>query len=145
MGSDDFDTQVASVATLGEPVRRALYRFVVAQMEGVSREQAADGVGVAVHVAKFHLDKLATDGLLDADYRRPAGRGGPGAGRPAKLYRRTDRDIAVSLPARRYDIAGEIMAEAISSSARSGTSVTSALHQAATAIGRSMGSRRSSG
>ena len=75
MTPEDFDAQVARVAALGEPVRRSLYRFVVAQPDAVSREQAAAGVGVAHHVAKFHLDRLESDGLLEVEYRRPPGRG----------------------------------------------------------------------
>ena len=66
----------------------------------MGREQAAAGVGVARHVAKFHLDRLVADGLLAFEYRRPGGRGGPGAGRPAKLYRPTDSGVDVSLPER---------------------------------------------
>src|SRR6185437_8217202 len=113
------DTQVASVASLGEPVRRILYRYATSQTEPVSREQAAAGVGVAHHIAKFHLDKLEEDGLLEVEYRRPAGRSGPGAGRPTKFYRRATREIAVSLPERRYDLAGRLMAEAITNSTAS--------------------------
>ena len=82
MISRDTDDQLGSVAALGEPVRRALYRFVVAQPEPVSRERAATGVGVAHHVAKFHLDRLEADGLLEVEYRRPPGRGGPGPDGP---------------------------------------------------------------
>ena len=47
----DFDAQVAGIAALGEPIRRALYRYVVAQSAPVSRDQAAGGAGVARHVA----------------------------------------------------------------------------------------------
>jgi predicted ArsR family transcriptional regulator len=136
---DDFDARVAQVAALGEPVRRALYRFVVSQGDAVSRDQAAAGVGVAHHVAKFHLDKLEADGLLDTEYRRPPGRGGPGAGRPTKLYRRAARDVAVSLPERRYDLASHIMVEAIATAQEQGTPVASALGAAAQAIGRTLG------
>ena len=137
--SRDFDAQVASVAALGEPVRRELYRYVVAQPGAVSREQAATGVGVAHHVAKFHLDKLEEDGLLEVEFSRPPGRTGPGAGRPAKLYRRSSRDIAVSLPERRYDLAGRIMADAITTAATSGVPVTEALRGASSATGRRLG------
>ncbi len=54
--SDDFAVDVGRVAALSEPVRRDLYRFVVAQDEPVSREKAAAGIGVAHHVAKFNLE-----------------------------------------------------------------------------------------
>jgi predicted ArsR family transcriptional regulator len=139
----DVDAQLSSVASLGEPVRRALYRFVAGQAEPVSREQAAAGVEVAHHVAKFHLDKLEDDGLLEVEYRRPAGRTGPGAGRPTKFYRRVDKDISVSLPERRYDLAGRLMAEAITRSAASGDPVVRTLRAAARATGRRLGEEAS--
>lgn len=135
----DFDEQVERVAALGEPVRRSLYRFVVAQADPVSREQAATGVGVAHHVAKFHLDRLESDGLLDVEYRRPPGRGGPGAGRPTKLYRRSARDVAVSLPERRYDLASRVMVEAIAAAQAGGTPVAAALGAAAKNYGETLG------
>jgi predicted ArsR family transcriptional regulator len=137
--SEDFAADVASIAALGEPVRRELYRYVIAQDGPVSREQAAAGVGVPHHVAKFNLDRLVADGLLDVEYRRPPGRGGPGAGRPAKVYRRSDRHISVSLPERRYDLAGRVMAEAITIAGRDGVPVGEALHTAARAAGRAIG------
>ena len=138
MSRDDFDQQVARVAALGEPIRRELYRYVVAQAEPVSRDQAAAGVGVPRHVAKFHLDKLEEDGLLDVEYRRPPGRSGPGAGRPAKLYRRSARQIAVSLPERRYDLAGHILADAISAAEQAGLPVDGLVADAARAAGRAL-------
>lgn len=149
--SDDFDARLTSVAALGEPIRRALYRYVVTQPGPVNRDQAAAGIGVAHHVAKFHLDKLEADGLLEVEYRRPPGRTGPGAGRPTKLYRRADREISVSLPARRYDLAGRMMAEAITAASRSGMQLAKALHQVARDTGealaadarRALGARRS--
>ena len=134
--SDEFAADVASIAALSEPVRRALYRYVATQDRPVSREDAAAGVGVAHHVAKFNLDRLVTDGLLDVEYRRPPGRTGPGAGRPAKLYRRTTRDIAVSLPERRYDLAGRVLAEAVTIAARDGLPVSGALRTAAREAGQ---------
>src|SRR5450631_874488 len=133
------DTALRSVASLGEPVRRTLYRYVVAQAEPVSREQAAAGVGVAHHVAKFHLDRLEVDLLLEVEYRRPAGRTGPGAGRPTKYYRRAAGDIDVSLPERHYDLAGRIMAEAITTAAESGTALPDALRRAASTNGTKLG------
>jgi predicted ArsR family transcriptional regulator len=136
---EDFNADVISVAALGEPTRRALYRYVVAQPEPVSREQAAVGVGVSHHVAKFHLDKLEEDGLLDIEYKRSPGRRGPGAGRPAKLYRRAARDIAVSLPARRYDLAARVMAEAITAAQHTETPLADALSRAARDVGHALG------
>ncbi|HST82155.1 MAG TPA: helix-turn-helix domain-containing protein [Kineosporiaceae bacterium] len=139
--SEDFAADVTRVAALGEPVRRELYRYVVAQDEPVSRDSAASGTGVAHHVAKFNLDRLVADGLLDVEYRRPAGRTGPGAGRPAKFYRRAARDIAVSLPERRYDLAGRVLAEAITIAGQDQVALDDALQVAARATGRRLGEK----
>lgn len=139
MTGGDFSDRVAGVASLAEPVRRELYLFVVAQHEPVSRDQAAAGVGVARHTAKFHLDKLVEEGLLDTEFRRLTGRAGPGAGRPAKLYRRAAGEVAVSLPERRYDLAGQLMAAAIDEASGQGTPVREALDRAAASFGAALG------
>jgi predicted ArsR family transcriptional regulator len=136
---EKFDAQVQSIAALGEPIRRELYQYVVAQDGPIGRERAAAGVGVAHHVAKFHLDKLVADGLLEFEYARPPGRGGPGAGRPAKLYRRSTRDISVSLPDRRYDLAGRVMAEAITTAVKDAMPIAESLRAAASTTGRNLG------
>jgi predicted ArsR family transcriptional regulator len=137
--ASDFDARVTSIAALAEPVRRDLYRFVVTQSEPVSREQAAAGTGVARHVAKFHLDKLVEDGLLEVGHRRPPGRRGPGAGRPAKVYRRSEREIIVSLPPRRYEFAGQLMARAITDAERDAVPVAHTLRRAVRKAGRDLG------
>jgi predicted ArsR family transcriptional regulator len=142
---NDLDTRLDQVAALGEPVRRALYRFVAAQPEPVTREQAAAAVGVAQHTATFHLDRLVDDRLLEAGYRRPPGRGGPGAGRPAKVYRRSDTDLDISLPERRYDLAGRLLVKAVAQAERTGTTVSEALQQVAARTGRSVGAQAASG
>jgi predicted ArsR family transcriptional regulator len=136
-----LDAHITAIAALGEPIRRALYRFVVAQSAPVNRDQAAEGAGVARHVAKFHLDKLVEDGLLEVTYSRPAGRGGPGAGRPAKLYRRSPRVFALSLPAREYELAGRLLARAVTAAERDHTPVGDALRDAAREVGMSLGQR----
>ena len=130
-----FDQNVTGIGALADPVRRQLYRFVCSQAQPVTRDQAAAAVGVARHKAKFHLDRLEAEGLLEADYVRLSGRTGPGAGRPAKRYRRGGREFAIALPARDYELAGHIMAEAISESARTGTPIFDALNSAAAARG----------
>jgi predicted ArsR family transcriptional regulator len=136
--SDDFGSRVTSIAALAEPVRRDLYQFVASQTEPVSRERAAAGVGVALHVAKFHLDKLVDDELLEFDYRRPPGRRGPGAGRPSKVYRRSAREVAVSLPERHYELVGRLLAEAVTRSQLEGEPVAGGLRNAAQTTGCSL-------
>lgn len=113
MSHDDFAASAAVIGALADPARHALYRFVAASADPVSRDQAAAGVGLPRHTVKFHLDRLVEEGLLETEYRRLSGRRGPGAGRPSKLYRRSAREIEVSLPERHYDLAGRILADAI--------------------------------
>lgn len=138
MAGKTLTSEIASVATLGDPIRRRLYEFVVAQGDPVSRDMAALGVEIARHVAKFHLDKLEEEGLLETEYRRPSGKKGPGAGRPTKYYRRSSREISVSLPQRQYDLAARVLAEAITTSQTSGISIALALEQSATNFGQFM-------
>src|SRR5689334_24553112 len=123
MEHSGFVRDVAGISALNEPVRRDLYLFVSRQERPVGRDQAADGVGLPRHTAKFHLDKLVEEGLLDTEFRRLSGRRGPGAGRPTKLYRRSVREVAVTLPQRHYDLAGQILAGAVEAAARDGVPV----------------------
>ena len=125
--ADELVARMDGVAALAEPVRLSLYRYVAASDEPVSRDQAAAAVGVPLHQAKFHLDRLVDEGLLEAEFSRPPGRSGPGAGRPTKRYRWSGRDIAVSIPERRYELAGALMATAIDESVRDGVPVAQAL------------------
>lgn len=103
---------IDAIALLQDPVRRRLYEFVAAQGREVGRGEAAEAAGVARTLAAFHLDKLVDAGLLEAGSRRLTGRSGPGAGRPAKVYRRSAAERDVSLPARDYRTAAGLLAEA---------------------------------
>jgi predicted ArsR family transcriptional regulator len=107
------DRELAAIGLLQDPVRRALYGHVVAAGGEVSRNQAAEAVGVQRGLAAFHLDKLVEAGLLEASFRRLGDRRGPGAGRPAKLYRRAAGEVAASLPPRAYETAAQLLAEAV--------------------------------
>jgi predicted ArsR family transcriptional regulator len=135
------DCDVTGIGMLADPVRRQLYEYVASQTEPVSRDQAAQAVGVARHQAKFHLDRLAAAGLVETDYVRLTGRTGPGAGRTAKRYRRGSREFTVALPRREYALAGQIMAEAITDTVSTGIPIAEALHKAATAQGAAIASQ----
>src|SRR5258705_9793168 len=106
---DDLD----ALAALVDPVRRRAYDTVVAATGPVGRDEVAEALGVGRTLAAFHLDKLVDAGLLDVSFARRSGRSGPGAGRTAKLYRRTSTEHTVSLPARAYRSAAELLAEAV--------------------------------
>ena len=133
------ERDAAGIGALADPVRRRLYLYVCSRPEPVGRDEAAAAVGVARHQAKFHLDRLEADGLLESEFARLSGRSGPGAGRTSKLYRRADREIAVSLPEREYELAGRLLADAVAESVSSGEPVLDVLHRRAAAHGRALG------
>lgn len=134
MGEGTPDLQ--AVAALSEPARRMLYEYVTAQDRPVSRDEAADATGLKRTTAAFHLDRLVADGLLDVAFARLSGRSGPGAGRTAKLYLRSRREITVSLPPRHYELAGEVLASAVEEAEQSQSPVREALAAAAQRAGR---------
>src|SRR4051812_25579605 len=133
--------QVAAISALAEPNRRALYDHISGVGDWVSRDQAADAVKLERGTAAHHLERLAAEGLLEVEYRRLSGRQGPGAGRPAKLYRRARRDFEVSLPPRDYELAGHVLAEAADRSRRSGTDIVAAIDEVATTEGQRLAER----
>ena len=106
-------SEISVIAALDDPVRRSLYDYVAARGDGVSRSDAAAATGIQRTLAAFHLDRLAEAGLVEVTFARPAGRSGPGAGRPAKLYRRAAAEHQVSVPPRDYQTAAELLAEVV--------------------------------
>ena len=130
---------VAAVAALAEPTRRRLYDHVVRSAEPVSRDEAAAATRVPRPTAAFHLDRLVDDGLLEVHFERRTGRTGPGAGRPSKLYRRTECTVSVSLPERRYDLVGDLLASALDEAELSGESPRGVLGRRAYLRGRELG------
>jgi predicted ArsR family transcriptional regulator len=104
-----------ALGTLEDDLRRSLYVYVRAQGRPVSREEAAEHAGISRKLAAFHLDKLVDRGLLTYSYARPPGRGGRGAGRSAKYYEPSSREIDVTIPERRYDLLGSVFLRALRS------------------------------
>ncbi|HZS21925.1 MAG TPA: helix-turn-helix domain-containing protein [Pseudonocardiaceae bacterium] len=133
------EAQISAVAALDEPTRRQLYDYVVNQPGPVSRDDAAAALDLPRTTAAFHLDRLVDEKLLDVAYERRTGRTGPGAGRPAKLYRRSDQHVAVSLPQRHYDLAGRLLSGAVEEAERSGESPRAILDQRAYQLGKQLG------
>ena len=116
MPKPTFAERLEALAALREPIRRRLYRYVERRIVPVSRDDAAQAVGVSRAMAAFHLDKLVELGLLRAGYRRLSGRTGRGAGRPSKLYRRSRREFTVTVPFRNHELLARLLAETAASS-----------------------------
>jgi len=128
---------LASLSSLDDPLRRRLYEVVTSQPGPVSRDEAASAAGIGRALAVYHLDKLVESGLLTASYQRPPGRTGPGAGRPAKMYARSDREFAVSVPPREYELAARLLVQAVEAdpSNRSRTALAEAARRLGTELG----------
>jgi len=129
---------LSAVSSLEDPVRARLYEVVSASDEPVGRDEAAATAGIGRPLAAYHLDKLVELGLLTATYQRPEGRRGPGAGRPAKMYARSGREFAVSVPPREYELAARLLAAAIDadSSGASSAALRAAAHQFGAVLAR---------
>jgi predicted ArsR family transcriptional regulator len=136
MEKSRLDPDLEVIATLRDPTRRRLYEYVERQPRAVSRDEAAEAAQVSRALAAFHLEKLVRVGLLKAEYRRLSGRTGPGAGRTSKLYRRSRHGFAVSVPQRSHELLARLLAESLSSPARSSPGLAPARD-----YGRSLGRR----
>lgn len=137
MTDEDVDP-ISTVAALDEPTRRRLYDYVARARGPVGRDEASEAVRVSRPTAAFHLDRLADQGLLDVVHQRLSGRTGPGAGRPAKLYLRADVQVEVSLPQRRYELAGELLAAAVEEAAAADRPISEAVADRAQRTGRQL-------
>jgi predicted ArsR family transcriptional regulator len=139
MGSNQDRQALAAIALLADELRQRLYRFVAAQPDPVTRDQAAAAVGISRKLAAFHLDKLVSAGLLETTAPDPASRR-PGPGRAPKAYRPAAAEVAISIPQRRYDLLGEVLAQAIVANGPA-SSARHAAHQIAWERGQALGER----
>lgn len=100
---------VCAVATLSDPVRRALFETARRAPAALTREEAAAAVGISGKLAAFHLDKLVAVGLLELG--TPAEEDGRPrrVGRRPKLYRAAEPGVQVSIPPRRPLLLAELL------------------------------------
>jgi predicted ArsR family transcriptional regulator len=144
-GPSDPGATLDQLVALCEPARRDLYFLVADRGRWVSRDEAAEALGLRRGLVAHHLDRLADDGLLDVEYRRLTGRSGPGAGRPAKLYRRADRRFQVTIPPRNPALVGLLLTDAIARAGEGAAPVRRALMDAARDAGVDAGRQARSG
>jgi predicted ArsR family transcriptional regulator len=127
------------LTALHNPVRRRLYELVAAADRPIGRDEAAASAGVGRSLAAYHLDKLAEDGLLETSFARLGKRTGPGAGRPAKLYRRSREEFSLRVPPRDYQLLGELLVRAVDRVPDG--AVQSTVEEVASELGRSIGEK----
>lgn len=131
--------RVSAVTSLDDPSRRALFDLVSRSKAPVSRDEAAAALEMSRSTASFQLDRLVKDGLLVTEFHKLGQKQGPGSGRPAKFYRPAVSEISASIPDRHYELAGDLMAAAITESAATGEPAAAALQRLARAAGEKMG------
>ncbi|HEU0257123.1 MAG TPA: helix-turn-helix domain-containing protein [Microbacteriaceae bacterium] len=140
-GAGRTGVAVEAAASLRDPARTKLYALIRTRDEAMSRDDAARLTGMPRSTAAFHLDRMVESGLLEVEYRRRSGKGGPGAGRPAKLYRRARQVITLSLPERRYDVVGDVLASAVERVRTTGEGIDASLAE----VAREAGARAAAG
>lgn len=114
MNTQLFDQQIGDLASsLGDATRRGIYISVREALEPVTANEIAQLFDIHPNVARHHLDRLVDDEYLHVSRRRPSGRQGPGAGRPAKHYEQTGKEVSVQFPARRYDLLSELLVRVV--------------------------------
>jgi predicted ArsR family transcriptional regulator len=134
---------VTAVAALADAGRRELYAFARRQGRPITRDEAAAHLGISRKLAAFHLDKLVAAGLLTARVGLPSGRGR--IGRPPKTYQPSDAEVEVSVPARRYDLAAQILLDAVVTADSTGGRAGEAALEAARRHGEALGQAARSG
>lgn len=114
MDASQLDEQIGDLAAaLGDATRRGIYITVREAVDPVTAGHIAELFGIHPNVARHHLDRLVADGYLQVTRRHRSERRGPGAGRPAKYYEPTSKEIFVQFPARRYDLLAELLARIV--------------------------------
>jgi predicted ArsR family transcriptional regulator len=114
MDATRLNQQIGDLAaTLGDATRRGIYITVREAVEPATAGQISELFDIHTNVARHHLDRLVADGYLQVTRKRRSERRGPGAGRPAKHYETTAKEISVQFPARRYDLLAELLARVV--------------------------------
>ena len=126
----------AALAALKDPARRSLFEFVRRAGRPVTREEAADAVGISRKLAAFHLEKLVEAGILEAGYRSTGMR--RRVGRAPKVYEARGEGVHISFPGRQYQALADVLLDALVGGASTGQSREAAL-TAARARGLQLG------
>lgn len=112
MDRDTLDRNISDLtSSLGDPTRRAIYIAVRESPDPLTTSKVATVFDIHPNVARHHLDKLAEDGYLQVSHERKTR--GPGAGRPAKTYEATSKEVSVHFAPRRFEMLTEMLFEVL--------------------------------
>lgn len=109
VGEQQARRAIGAVAALDDSVRSQLYACVRRSGHPVTREEAAEAVGISRKLAAFHLDKLVIAGLLTSSISRGKTHR---VGRTPKVYEPVADAVQVSVPARSHDQLATILIDA---------------------------------
>lgn len=103
----DRDHELSAV--LADETRYRIYRSI-AEHPGVDVTVAEVASQFHLHpnVARMHLAKLEQNGFVATSFRHSGG-----GGRPAKLYRLSDRVLSFGFPPRRYEILARLAVDSL--------------------------------
>jgi predicted ArsR family transcriptional regulator len=108
MDTETLDRRISDLtAALGDPTRRAIYIAVRESAEPMTASKVASLFDIHPNVARHHLDRLTADGWLKTTQQ--PGAGGPGAGRPARGYKTTTKEVTVHFAPRRFEMLTEML------------------------------------
>lgn len=112
MDTKTLETRISDLtAALGDPTRRAIYIAVRESPEPLTTSQVAELFEIHPNVARHHLERLADEGYLQVSHHRRAGV--ERAGRPAKCYEATDKEVTVHFAPRRFEMLAEMLFDVI--------------------------------
>ncbi|MBF6170423.1 helix-turn-helix transcriptional regulator [Nocardia blacklockiae] len=123
------EAAIGAIAALDDDLRRNMYRFIRRAGRPVTRDEAAEQVGISRKLAAFHLDKLVDAGLLRARYERPGA--SRRVGRAPKVYEPAETEVRVSIPERRHEVLADILVRAVSTESTAESARAAALRVAA--------------
>jgi predicted ArsR family transcriptional regulator len=124
------------LAAAGDPQLRRVLLYARGRRDPFTAHEVAVVVGVHRNVARNRLDRLAGAGFLTVTLERLGGQRGPGAGRPAKVYRVAPELEGVEFPDRRLAELIGLLVGKIPARGRA-----RALREAGEEFGRSLGDR----
>jgi predicted ArsR family transcriptional regulator len=108
MDTETLDRHISDLTSaLGDPTRRAIYIAVRESPEPITTSNVASLFDIHPNVARHHLDILVEEGYIRVGARRPAREAA--AGRPAKSYEATNKEVSVHFAPRRFEMLTEML------------------------------------
>lgn len=110
MDTTTLENRISDLTSaLGDPTRRAIYIAVRESAEPLTTSSMATLFDIHPNVARHHLDRLAAEGYVQTSSGQTHRPGGPGAGRPAKAYEATKKEVSVHFAPRRFEMLVELL------------------------------------